>query len=360
MLALQHFLLEPAVEGFQGAGPLLHAQLQIALRLAAQFDALQVVALALQPQAEQRQHGEQHQPADAEHAAHRPIDQAGRRIDAHRPVDFLQRALLRQPDARVERERLQLAGRIRQVEGDRRLLLFRLRAGGAKAPVGVGGEDHHALPVGDHQSLRGLAPQRFRVVQIDLHHQHAERLAAVVQGGGKVVAALAGGVAQAEETPQVAVHGFAKVRPKGEVAPDEAVLLVPVGRRQGQALAVHQIDRVGAGLLLQTLEQMAGLLRPLVLRTEQCAAQHRQVAENARQRLVAAQDAQQVGDIQIQRLAVLLGQLGAVMAFSQMMQRPEQRRQQHGEQGNAAPARAAGEQRKIGHGAIYLAGEAIG
>jgi hypothetical protein len=82
-----------------------------------------------------------------------------------------------------------------------------------------------------------------------------------------------------------------------------------------------------------------------VVRRTEHGAQGRQVAEDLRQYLIAMQGAQQVGDIEVEGLAVLAGQFAAVIALGQMLQRPQQRRQAQGQQGQAAPARSAGKGR---------------
>ena len=51
--------------------------------------------------------------------------------------------------------------------------------------------------------------------------------------------------------------------------------------------------------------------------------QIRQVAEDLRQGFVAVQGAEQVGDVQVEGLAVLRGQFFLVIAFGQVMQGPQ-------------------------------------
>ena len=181
------------------------------------------------------------------------------------------------------------------------------------------------------------------MVEVDLDHQHAEDAALVAHGGAEVVTALAGGGAEAEETPQATLHGLTKIGAEGEVAVDEAVFLVPVGSCKRIALRVHQVDHVGAGLVAQAFEQAIGIVpHGRCFGLLQDCSQSWQVAEDARQYLVAVQRAEQVGDIEIEGLTVLLGQLVAVVALGELLQRPEQRREQQGQQGEVAPARATG------------------
>ncbi|MNN05109.1 hypothetical protein D3C81_1178610 [compost metagenome] len=207
------------------------------------------------------------------------------------------------------------------------------------------------MGVGHQQLLGRAAEQGFGVVEVDLDHQHAEHLVTVAHRGGEEVAALARGGAEAEELAGTPGQRLAEVRPEGEVAPDEGVGLAPVGRRQGQAGRVHQVDHVGAALFAHALEQLVGGADAVgVFRGAQGTAQRRQVAEDVRQRLVAAQGAAQVGDVQLEGLCALLGHLLTEVARGQMLDRPQQRCQQQGEQDQGAPTRAAEQVERQGHG----------
>ena len=156
-----------------------------------------------------------------------------------------------------------------------------------EAPVGLRGENHHAVIVGDQQLFRAIAPERFGVVEVDLDHHHAEHSRALAHRGGKEVAALAGGGAEAEEASGTTLDGFAEIRAVGEIALDEAVGAVPVGGGQGLAVGTHQVDHVGTGLLLQATEQAVGLVAQVIVVTLlQQLAQGRQLAEDRWQHLV--------------------------------------------------------------------------
>ncbi len=96
------------------------------------------------------------------------------------------------------------------------------------------------------------------MVEVDLDHQCAEVLLTVTHGGGKVVAALAGGGAETEEAPRAAGDGLAEIWAEGEIALDEGVGLFPVGGGQGLAVGVHQVDHVGAGLRADLIQQTVG------------------------------------------------------------------------------------------------------
>ncbi|MNM45773.1 hypothetical protein D3C81_567010 [compost metagenome] len=162
------------------------------------------------------------------------------------------------------------------------------------------------------------------MVQVNLDHQHADDTFAVAHRGGEEVAALGRGGALAKEPPQVPSHGFVEIRPEGEVATDEAVLLVPIGGSQGVAVDVHQVHHLGPGLLDDVLEQAVGVgYRFQAQRIRQHPAQRRQVAEDLRQGFVAVQGAEQVGDVQVEGLAVLRGQFFLVVTFGQVMQGPQ-------------------------------------
>ncbi len=306
------------------------------------------MSATLHQQAEPEQQRQQGGGADRDHGAHRALDQADRREDAHRPAGLLQLAALDQPGVDVQRQVLRVERRVGLIEGDLLALVHAQPAGGAETPVGPRGEDHHAEIVGHQQLLRGAAPQRLGVIQIDLDHQHAEHLVAVAHRRAEVVAALAGGGAEAEEAPKTPFHGLAEVGAEGEVAIDEAVFLVPVGSGQGVAVGRHQVDHVGAGLVAQALEQPVGVVADLGRVLLQHGAQGGQVTEDARQHLVAVERAEQVGDVQVQGLTVLFGQLVAVVTLGELLQRPEQWRQQQGQQGEIAPAGAVGSE-KCGH-----------
>lgn len=122
---------------------------------------------------------------------------------------------------------------------------------------------------------------------------------------------------------------------------DEGVFRRPVGGRQGATIRRHQVDHISAGLPLQSGQQTVGLVSPCrILGRQQGRTEHRQLAEDGRQHFETTQRAQQVGDIQVERLAILFGQLLAVMALNHPLQRPQQRRQQQGQQQQATPAQA--------------------
>ncbi|MNN61960.1 hypothetical protein D3C81_1772230 [compost metagenome] len=90
----------------------------------------------------------------------------------------------------------------------------------------------------------------------------------------------------------MAGHGLVEVGAEGEVATDEAVVLVPVGGGQGIAADVHQVHHLGTGLLDDVLEQAVGVgHRFQAERVGQHTAQRRQVAEDLRQGFVAVQGA---------------------------------------------------------------------
>ena len=162
------------------------------------------------------------------------------------------------------------------------------------------------------------------MVEVDLDHQHADDLFLVAHGRSKEVTPLARGGAQAEKAPQAPGHGFAEIRPEGEIAPDEAVVFIPVGGGQGLATGVHQVHHFGAGLRADIAQQAIGRVQPaLLLGARKGLAQGRQVAEDLRQHFVAVQGAQQVGDVEVEGLAVLPGQFAAVIALGQMFERPQ-------------------------------------
>ncbi len=343
LLALEHLDLQPPVQRLQVPGALLNALFQLLAGAGIQRQTFDEMPPALHQQAEPEQQRQEGRGTDGDHGAHRSLDQTDGRQDAHRPVDLLEFATLDQPGIDIQRQVPRIECGVGLIEADLFAFVLLQPAGGAKAPLRLRGQDHHAEVVGHQQPFRRIAPERLGMVQVDLDHQHADGLFIVVHGGAEVVAALAGGIAEAEEAsePALSFHGLAEVRPKGEVAPDEAVRVVPVGGGQRGAFQVHQVDHIGTGLPVQLLQQAIGAVaHRRLFGAMQSGAQRGQVTEDARQYFVAAQDAQQVGDIEIERLAILFDQLVAVITLGQLLQRPEQRRQQQGQQGQVAPAGA--------------------
>ncbi len=264
-------------------------------------------------------------------------------VDAHRPAGFRQRPALAEPGALLQAQGLRVLHRVGDVGVDLVALRRAQRSTGMEAPILAGGEDHHAVVVYHQQLLRGIAPEPFDVFEIDLHHQHADDPRAFLHRAGEVVAALDRGGAQAEEARQAALHGLAIIGAEGEVAVDETVRLGPVGGDLGGAVRLQQVDHVGAGASADVGQRLVGdLLQQRVARLLQGLAQHRQAAEDLRQFFVAAQRAEQVGDVEVERLAVLLGQLLAVVALGEILQGPEQRREKQGEDDQRAPAMEIG------------------
>ncbi|MCY1390748.1 hypothetical protein D9M71_55710 [compost metagenome] len=193
------------------------------------------------------------------------------------------------------------------------------------------------------------------MVQVDLDHQHADDVFAIAHRCSKEVAALARGGAQAEEAPEPASGSFSEIRAEGEVTADKTVGLVPVGGSQGIALHIHQVHDLCTGLGSDVLQQTVGIGQRLDLQgCGQHGTQGRQVAKDLRQDFIAVQGAEQVGDIQVQRLPVLLDQFVAVIAFGQVLQRPQQRCQAQCKKGQAAPAGAT--RSDFGHGQCKCAG----
>ena len=96
------------------------------------------------------------------------------------------------------------------------------------------------------------------------------------------------------------------------------------------------------------------------IRRIQHGAQRGQVAEDLRQHFIAVQGAQQVGDVEVEGLAILPGQFAAVIALGQVLQRPQQRCQAQCQQGEAAPAGSSrkgwshGSRAPMGTGALCL------
>ena len=259
MLALQHFLFKAPVKALQVAGTLGHAHFQLAAGLGFEGDAFQIVPAALHQQPQQQHQHQQRGAAHGNDRAHRAVDQRARREDFHVPAGLGDSRGLAQPSAAAEAQRLRVAGGVGLDSNDGLAFFGGQWPRGAESPLRARSEDHHAVVVGDQQLFRGIAPQAFGVVQVDLHHQHADDGIAVTHRGGEEVAALGRGGAQAEEPAEAPGHGFAEIRTEGKVAPDKAVLFVPVGRGEGLAGGVHQIHHLYPGLGGDVLEQLVGI-----------------------------------------------------------------------------------------------------
>ncbi|MNK83296.1 hypothetical protein D3C87_1031010 [compost metagenome] len=344
LFTLQHFLLQTPVEAFEVAGTFRHAAFQFTACLGLERDAFQIMPTALHHQTEQQHQHQERGAADGNHGAHWTVDQRARGEDADAPAGFGDVVGLDQPRSRAEVQGARLAGRVRLDGGDRRAFAVAQVTGRTEAPFRARGEDDHAVMVGHQQLFRSFAPQAFGVVEVDLDHQHADDFFAVAHGGSEEVAAFGRGRAETEKASEAPGHGFTEVRTEREIAADETIVFVPVRRRQRLPAGVHQVHDFGTGLCSDVLQQAIGVaLADAVVWRAEYRAQGRQVAENLRQHFIAVQGAQQVGDVQIEGLAVLSGQFAAVIALGEMFQRPQQRRQTQGQQREAAPAGSAGE-----------------
>ncbi|RMO94322.1 hypothetical protein ALQ31_05608 [Pseudomonas amygdali pv. morsprunorum] len=350
LFALQHFLTQPAVEPLQIAGPLDNPHLQFAARLGLESDAVQIMTTTLHHQAQQQHQHQQRCAANRHHRAHLTVDKGARRENVDVPAGFFDGLGLGQPGVFINPQGPRIAGRVGLDRDDGLFLVIGQVAGRPKAPLRVGGQDYHAVLIGQQQLLGRLAPQGFGVVQINLDHQYADDPLTITHRAGKKVTTFGRGRAEAEEPPGSARPCINEVGPEREVSANEAVLLLRVRGRQGQAVCVHQVHDIGTGLTRDFAEQTVGVRQGgCVARRRQCGAQSRQVAENLWQGFVTVQGAEQVGDVQVQSLAVLIGQHVAVIPFGQVFQRPQQRRQTEGQKGEAAPARAARQCGSHGH-----------
>ncbi|RMT83547.1 hypothetical protein ALP39_04901 [Pseudomonas marginalis pv. marginalis] len=361
VFALQHFLFEPPVQAFQIAGPFDHSGFQLATCLGFKRNAIQVMATSLHHQTEQQHQHQQRGTTHRDHRAHRAADQGLRREDFHVPAGLGDGRGLAQPRGAAQAQRLWVAGRVGLDRNDRLALFGGQWPSGAEPPLRARGEDHHAVVVGDQQLFRRVAPQAFGVVQVDLDHQHADDLVTLAHGSGEEVTAFGRRCTQAEKPPQAPGHGFAEVGAEREVAPDKTVLFVPVRGGEGLAGGVHQVHHFHAGLGGDVLEQQVGVdLVGADVRRVQHGAQGGQVAEDLWQHFIAVQGAQQVGDVQVEGLAVLPGQFAAVIALGQVLQWPQQRCQAQRQQGEAAPAGSSrkgwshGSRAPVGTGALCL------
>ncbi|RMR66291.1 hypothetical protein ALP80_05490 [Pseudomonas savastanoi pv. fraxini] len=350
LFALQHFLTQPAVEPLQIAGPLDNPHLQFAARLGLESDAVQIMTTTLHHQAQQQHQHQKRRAANRHHRAYLTVNKGARRENVHVPAGFFDGLGLGQPGVLINPQRSRIAGRVGLDRDNGLFLVIGQVAGRPKAPLRVGGQDYHAVLIGQQQLLGRLAPQGFGVVQVDLDHQHADHPITIAHRACKEVATFGRRSAKAEEAPGSARQRINEIGPEGKVSADEAVLLFRVRGGQGQAVGVHQVHDVGTGLARYLAEQTIGVFQGGdVARCGQCAAQGGQVAENLRQGFITVQGAEQVGDVQVQGLAVLVGQHAAVITFGQMLQRPQQRCQAQCQKGKAAPARA-GRQSSRSHG----------
>ncbi|MNK83354.1 hypothetical protein D3C87_1031660 [compost metagenome] len=361
LFAFQHFLFQAPVQAFEIAGALGDPTFQFAAGLGFESDAFEVMATALHHQAKQQHQHQQRCATDGHHRTYRAVDQGARGEDADVPAGFGDLLGLGQPGIGIELQRFWIAGWIGLDRRDGFAFVLAQRAGRAESPLRSRGENDHAVVVGQQQLFRGFAPQAFGVVEVDLDHQHANDFFAVAHAGSEEVTALGGGRAQAEKAPEPPGHGFAEIRPEGKVAPDETVVFVPVGGGQGLAGGVHQVHDFGTGLGGDVFQQAVGIaLGDAIVRCTEHGTQGRQVAEDLRQHFIAVQGTQQVGDVEVEGLTILTGQLAAVVTLGEMLQRPQQRRQAQCQQGQAAPTGSGGKSRfheqhaPVGTGALCL------
>ena len=131
-------------------GALQHALFELLSRLAVQCQAFDEVSAALHQQAEPEQQSKQGGSADGDHGAHRSLDQVDRRKDAHRPTGLLEFTALDQPGIDVQGQVARLQSWVGLVGGDLLALVRFQRAGGAKPPLRLRGQNDHAEVVG-HQ-----------------------------------------------------------------------------------------------------------------------------------------------------------------------------------------------------------------
>ncbi|MCY1411654.1 hypothetical protein D9M71_270440 [compost metagenome] len=367
LLAFQYFLFQAPVQAFEIAGALGDPTFQFAAGLGFESNAIQVMAAALHHQAKQQHHHQQRCTADGHHRAHRTVDQGARGEDADIPAGFGDLLGLGQPGVGVELQRFGIAGWIGLDRSDGFAFGLAQRTGRAESPLRSRGENDHPVVVGQQQLFRGFAPEAFGVVEVDLDHQHPYDFFAIAYAGGEEVTALGGGGTQTKEAPEPPGHGFAEIRPEGKIAPDKAVVLVPVGGGQRLAGGVHQVHDFGTGLGGDIFQQAVGIaLGDAIVRCTDNSAQGRQVTEDLRQHFIAVQGAQQVGDIEVEGLTILAGQFAAVIALGQVLQRPQQWRQAQCQQGQAAPTGSGGESwfheqhAPMGTGALCLGLPALG
>ncbi|MNZ13559.1 hypothetical protein D3C78_304620 [compost metagenome] len=105
---------------------------------------------------------------------------------------------------------------------------------------------------------------------------------------------------------------------------DETIGLIPVGGGLGEAVGAHHIDDVGAGALADFCELAVGCRASrFVAGVLEGGLQDGQASENGGEIFIAVQCAQQVGDVEVEGLTVLLGELLAVVALGEVVEGPE-------------------------------------
>ena len=122
---------------------------------------------------------------------------------------------------------------------------------GAEPPVGVAGEQHDPVGIGDEHPVLGIAPAALEPIELDLDRHHPERSLRSANALGKIEPGTAADSAECEFGLRAIAQCARKIVAEAVVRADEAVGPVPVARRQRQAARVHQIDRCSIGLPCQ-------------------------------------------------------------------------------------------------------------
>ena len=177
----------------------------------------------------------------------------------------------------------------------------------------VGAEDH-AAAVGQHDRVLAAGPGALEFVERDLDHHHARHwpagAAVAVHRLGDEVAGFAGIRADAVEAAGASGQRLAEIRTVGEILADPAARLVEIAGRDGEALAVEQVERADLGLALDRLQHQVGARHHLgIAGLRQRLGQLALLAEHEGQRLEALQQRLQVGRHQLELAPALFHQV---------------------------------------------------
>ncbi|CAJ3942298.1 Uncharacterised protein [Burkholderia pseudomallei] len=161
----------------------------------------------------------------------------------------------------------------------------------AIAPACDGRQKRHAVPVDEQHDIPALRQRGFVSIERGLDRDDADGrargLARITDRHGQKVTGLPGGIADAIEAAESALHRVGEVWSKRVVRADEAARLIAVARGERLAASVHHIRGGQLGVLLHRVEIRIRLVAQRALaRIVQEARQHRLERGDAGNRFV--------------------------------------------------------------------------
>ena len=132
---------------------------------------------------------------------------------------------------------------------------FVQRIEGSEPPVRDAGDQDDAGRIDDIGRFARRTPFRLQGVELDLHHDDAQRpTIGGVDAARQIQAGTAGYGAQGEELGLAASHRIDEIGPEAVVGPDETGRQTPVAGRARATARVDDIDHRRAGLTRQALQ----------------------------------------------------------------------------------------------------------